>query len=103
MSTEYPETIYYYAMRDTGSYLPDPRRNVPASLVKEWHIVFLIQSFTVRPNGTFYIPDKKGIDQRYYIHHIPFSDYDMLDAFGVPAVTGFEIKYWKTRDGLVLP
>jgi len=103
MSTEYPETIYYYAVRDPAGYIPDPRRNVPERVVKEWDIVFLIQSYTLRPNGTFCIPDEKGIEQSYFLHHMPFADFDLLTAFGVPSVVGFETKYWRTRDGLIIP
>ena len=103
MSTEYPETIYYYAVRDPAdSYCLDPRINVPEYVVKEWDIVFLIQSYSLHPNGIIYVPDKKDIKQLYFLHHMSFHDFDLLTAFDVPSVVGFETKYWRTRDGLVL-
>ncbi len=102
MSTEYPGTIYYYAVRDPGSSYPNPQHNVAKRVLQEWDIVFLIQSYTIRHNGIFYVPDENGVDQRYYIHHIPFVDFDLLTAFDVPSVTGFETKYWGTRNRVIL-
>lgn len=95
MGTEYPETIYYYAVRDPGRYYPYPRHTAALSLVKEWNILFIIQSYSTHHEGHFFVPDDYGVDQLFYLHYLDEENYDLLDAFGVPAVTGFVTKCWR--------
>jgi hypothetical protein len=99
MGTEYPETIYHYAVRDPGKANIRTHR-VPDAIVREWHIVMLIKTFSLHHEGEFHIPDEHGIKQRFYLHSIEFEDCDMLDAFGVPCVVGFEMNRWNVNKTL---
>ncbi len=104
MSTEYPETIYYYAARDIGKDIVNPRRAVSENQRQKWEIIFIIGSFMVRPNGVHvYRPDENYIEELYFLHHIPYEDFDLLNAFGVPCVWGFETDRWKIDRETLFP
>jgi hypothetical protein len=104
MSTEYPETIYYYAARHVGKDRVDPHRAVSETQRQKWKILFIISSITVRANGMYnYRPDEDYIEELFFLHHISYDDHDLLDAFGVPSVWGFETKQWKIDRETLFP
>jgi hypothetical protein len=104
MNTEHPETIYYYAARDVGKDRVDSRRAVSENQRQKWKILFLVCSGTVRANGMYgYRPDEDYIEELFFLHHISYEDFDLLDAFGVPCVWGFEIKRWEINRETLFP
>ena len=91
MTIEQPLLIYYYALR-SGDFneVPESWRTYPPGLeeskAKDWEIISLIEAISFRTPGLY--THKNG--NRYYMHQIPWEEFDLLTAFDVPYTIGFE-------------